>query len=151
VTQEKKILYTAKTKVNGGRAGVGRTEDGTFEVQLKPPIEFGGQGGGANPEQLFAIGFAACFESNLRVAARRAQVDPKGTSIDSRVHVIPRETEPGNTLAVEMDVSMPNLTDLAVGADLIRQAHQMCPYSHATRGNIDVTFTINGHPVELHA
>ncbi|MFN8533281.1 MAG: Ohr family peroxiredoxin [Dehalococcoidia bacterium] len=150
MAEEKKVLYTARTKVNGGRAGMGKTDDGVFEVQLKGPVEFGGPGGGANPEQLFAIGFAACFESNLRVAARRAQVDPKGTSIDSRVLVVTRGHEPGNTLAVEMDVSMPNLEDGAVGADLIRQAHQMCPYSYATRGNIDVAFTINGAPVAMH-
>ncbi|MCS6801748.1 MAG: Ohr family peroxiredoxin [Chloroflexota bacterium] len=151
MTQEKKILYTARVKVTGGRGGVGRTEDGKFEVQLKPPVEFGGQGDGANPEQLFGIGYAACFESTLRALARRAQLDPKGTAIDTRVHIVPREDGPGNTLAVEMDVAMPNVADPAAGADLIRQAHQTCPYSNATRGNIDIRFTINGHPVDLTA
>jgi Ohr subfamily peroxiredoxin len=135
--------------VTGGRNGLGRTEDGKFEVQLKGPVEFGGTGDGANPEQLFAIGYAACFESNLRGAARRKQVDPKGTSIDSRCMLYPREDGKGNKIAIEMDITSPNIEDPEVAAELVRIAHEVCPYSHATRGNVDVLFTINGQPVDL--
>ncbi|MCL6649987.1 MAG: Ohr family peroxiredoxin [Chloroflexi bacterium] len=143
----KKVLYTARVTVTGGRAGVGRTEDGSFEVQLKPPVEFGGPGGGANPEQLFAIGYAACFESTLRVAARRAQLDPKGTTIHAQVRIVPRDQEPGNTLELDLDITMPQVEDAERGAAIVRQAYQLCPYSYATRGNIAVALTLNGRSV----
>lgn len=141
-----KPTYTAQTIVTGGRNGVGKTADGSYEVQLKGPVEMGGNGGGANPEQLFAIGFAACFETNLRHGARRDQLDPKGTTIKSNVHLLPKDGG-GFKLGVDMDVSMPNIADKAQVAALIRKADEGCPYSNAIRGNVDVNFTIDGEPL----
>lgn len=141
-----KPTYTAETIVTGGRSGMGKTADGNFEVQLKGAVELGGPGGGANPEQLFAIGFAACFETNLRHGARREQLDPKGTTIKSNVHLLPKDGG-GFKLGVDMDVSMPNIEDKARVAELIHKADQSCPYSNAIRGNVDVNFTIDGQPL----
>src|SRR5882762_8703466 len=101
------ILYTAEASVTGGRAsGHGRTSDGALDVQLRTPKEMGGEGGGTNPEQLFAVGYAACFESALGVVARRERVEAGDVSIDSRVSLLPAE---GRTykLAVELDVTLP--------------------------------------------
>lgn len=139
--------YTAKVHVTGGRNGVGKTEDG-FEVPLKGPVAMGGPGGGANPEQLFAIGFAACFESTLRGQARQKQLDPKGTSIDAAAKLLPRETG-GFNLGVDMDITMPNVEDASTAVDLVKAAHGACVYSRATLGNIPVNFTINGNAVTL--
>src|SRR3981081_3661667 len=101
------ILYTAEASVTGGGAsGQGRTSDGARDVQLRTPKEMGGEGGGTNPEQLFAVGYAACFESALGVVARRERVEAGDVSIDSRVSLLPTE-ERGFTLAVALDVTMP--------------------------------------------
>jgi Ohr subfamily peroxiredoxin len=143
-----KVLYTAEAHVAGGRQhGHGRTSDGALEVDLRAPVEAGGEGGGTNPEQLFAIGYAACFESALGAAARRAHVEVADTSIDSRVSLLPNGAG-GFKLAVELDVALPSITDEAQARDLVRVAHEICPYSNATRGNIDVVLTANGKPVE---
>ena len=139
--------YTAKVHVTGGRNGIGKTEDG-FEVPLKGPVAMGGPGGGANPEQLFAIGYAACFESTLRGAARGRQLDPKGTSIDAAAKLLPRE-EGGFNLGVDMDITMPGVTDADAAVELVKAAHGSCVYSRATQGNIPVAFTINGTAVTL--
>jgi Ohr subfamily peroxiredoxin len=137
--------YTAKVHVTGGRNGVGKTEDG-FEVPLKGPVAMGGPGGGANPEQLFAIGFAACFESTLRGAARRLQLDPKGTSIDAAAKLLPRE-EGGFNLGIDMDITMPNVEDANTAVELVKSAQAGCVYSRATKGNIEVAYKINGTEV----
>jgi osmotically inducible protein OsmC len=139
-----KVLYTAKATVTGGRVnGHGVTDDGALDVQLRPPNE----GGGTNPEQLFAVGYAACFESALAGAARRAHIEAGDAEIDSKVSLMPTGTG-GFKLAVELDVTLPSITDEAQAIDLVRTAHDICPYSNATRGNIDVTLTVNGKPVE---
>ena len=140
--------YTARAVVTGGRQGTGKTDDGEFEVSLKGPVATGGPGGGVNPEQLFAIGYAACFESTLRGAARREKLDPNDTSIKSAVKLMPVETG-GANLAVDLDITMPNITDAEVAANLVRQAHENCVYSRAIRNNVDVQFSINGAPVDL--
>jgi Ohr subfamily peroxiredoxin len=106
----------------------------------------GGEGGGTNPEQLFAVGYAACFESALGVVGRREHAEVGDVSIDSRVSLLPTP-ERGFRLAVELDVTLPQVTDPEQAARIVAAAHQVCPYSHATRGNIDVTLTVNGQPV----
>jgi lipoyl-dependent peroxiredoxin len=141
-----KTLYTAEAHVTGGRAeGHGRTSDGTLEVDLRLPAEMGGQGGGTNPEQLFAIGYAACFEGAIGAVARRMKVDPQDVAIDSRVNLHPTE-ERGFKLSVDLDITLSGVEgDQA--KELIDAAHHVCPYSNATRGNIDVNITINGEPL----
>jgi osmotically inducible protein OsmC len=140
-------LYTAKAHVTGGRAeGHGRTSDGVLEVDLRLPTEMGGSGGGTNPEQLFAVGYASCFESALGVVARRAKTDVGDVAIDSAVSLLP-DGKGGFLLAVELDVTLPGLEDADTAVELVHAAHQVCPYSNATRGNIDVTLTANGAAV----
>jgi len=142
-----RVLYTAQATVTGGRqSGHGRTNDGALDVQLRSPKEMGGEGGGTNPEQLFAVGYAACFESALGVVGRRERAEVGDVSIDSRVSPLPT-AERGFILAVELDVTLPQVRDREQAARLVAAAHQVCPYSNATRGNIDVTLTANGHAV----
>jgi lipoyl-dependent peroxiredoxin len=142
-----KTLYTAEAQVTGGRAeGHGKTSDGALEVDLRLPGEMGGPGGGTNPEQLFAVGYAACFESALGAVARRAKVDVGEASIDSKVSLHPNENR-GFDLSVELDVTLPSVEG-EQAAELVKAAHQVCPYSNATRGNIPVTLTANGQPVD---
>jgi Ohr subfamily peroxiredoxin len=145
---ERATLDTAEATVTGGRAeGHGHTSDGALDVQLRPPLEMGGDGDGTNPEQLFAIGYAACFESAIGAAGRREHAEVGDVSIDSRVSLLP--TEGGRfTLAVELDVSLPQLEDSEQAARIVAAAHQICPYSNAIRGNVDVQLTANGHAVE---
>jgi lipoyl-dependent peroxiredoxin len=141
-------LYTAKAHVTGGRAaGHGKTSDGKLEVDLRLPTEMGGDGAGTNPEELFAVGYAACFEGALGVVARRLDADVSDAAIESAVSLSPNG-EGGFILSVELDVSLPQVSDSAQAAELVRVAHTVCPYSNATRGNIDVALTANGAPVE---
>jgi lipoyl-dependent peroxiredoxin len=140
-------LYTARAHVTGGRVnGHGRTSDGALEVDLRPPVESGGEGGGTNPEQLFAVGYASCFESALGAVARRQRVDAGDVAIDSQVSLIPTEDR-RFILAVVLDVTLPSIEDPEQAVALVEAAHRVCPYSNATRGNIDVTLTANGQPV----
>jgi osmotically inducible protein OsmC len=142
-----KSLYTAEAHVVGGRInGHGRTSDGALEVDLRIPNELGGQGGGTNPEQLFAVGYAACFESALATVARRTNEETGDVAIDSKVMLVTTE-ERGFTVAVELAVTLPSLEDPEKAIELVSAAHKVCPYSNATRNNIDVTLTANGHPV----
>jgi osmotically inducible protein OsmC len=142
-----KVLYTADAHVTGGRAqGHGRTTDGALDVELRFPKEMGGEGGGTNPEQLFAVGFAACFESALGVVARRQKVNADDVEVDSKVMLLPTE-ERGFQLAVELDVRLPSIAEEDRAVELVRAAHRVCPYSNATRGNIDVKLTANEAPV----
>jgi osmotically inducible protein OsmC len=141
-----KILYTAEANVTGGRIeGHGKTTDGALEVDLRLPPELGGQGGGTNPEQLFAVGFASCFESAIGAVARRMKVEPEDVSIDSKVNLHPTP-ERGFKLSVELDVTLSGLDD-DEAKELVKAAHGVCPYSNATRGNIDVKLTVNGADV----
>jgi Ohr subfamily peroxiredoxin len=139
-------LYTAKAHVTGGRAeGHGVSSDGALEVDLRVPLEMGGPGGGTNPEQLFAIGYASCFESALGVVARRAKAESGDVAIDSEVSLSP-DGKGGFVLSVALDVTLPSVAgDAAV--ELVRAAHEVCPYSNATRGNVEVALTANGAPV----
>jgi len=142
-----KVLYTAEAHITGGRAaGHGRTGDGALEVDLRTPTEMGGEGGGTNPEQLFAVGYAACFESALGAVARRQKAEVGDVAIDSRVALLTGEDRSFN-VAVELHVTLPSVQG-ADAVELVRAAHRVCPYSNATRGNIDVVLTANGAPVE---
>jgi osmotically inducible protein OsmC len=140
-------IYTAEAHVTGGRAeGHGRTGDGALEVDLRIPEEMGGPGGGTNPEELFAVGYAACFEGALGVVARRAKADASDAAIESKVSLSPNG-KGGFLLGVELDVTLPSVTDTEAAVELVRAAHRVCPYSNATRGNIEVALTANGAPV----
>jgi lipoyl-dependent peroxiredoxin len=141
-----KVIYTAEAHVVGGRAeGHGKTSDGALEVDLRLPAEMGGEGGGTNPEQLFAVGYAACFEGAIGAVARRLKLEPGEVAIDSKVSLNPGP-ERTFVISVELDVTLPEVEgDDAV--ELVREAHKVCPYSNATRGNIEVTLTANGAAV----
>lgn len=134
-----KTVYTAHATVTGGREGHGATDDGRLDVQLSTP---GGKGTGTNPEQLFAIGYAACFQSAMGGVARQQKVDISDSVVVSSVDLGP--TEGGAFgIAVTLDVSIPSL-DTAAARELVEAAHQVCPYSNATRGNIEVTLNVSG-------
>jgi Ohr subfamily peroxiredoxin len=138
-----KILYTTEATVHGGREGEGRTSDGNLVVKLSIPKEMGGPGGaGTNPEQLFAVGFAACFQSTLMVIARRLHLDTSQSTITSKVGIGPTG-QGGFTLEVDLHVSIPGM-DTATGEKLVELAHQACPYSNATRGNIPINLSFEG-------
>jgi lipoyl-dependent peroxiredoxin len=138
-----KGIYTAEAEVRGGRdRGQGLTFDGVLGVELRTPRELGGSGGGTNPEQLFAIGYAACFESALQLVARRARTDIGEVRIRSRVSLLKEGR--GFGLAVELAVTLPAVDDAETAAALVRAAHDVCPYSRATRGNIAVALSANG-------
>jgi Ohr subfamily peroxiredoxin len=142
-----KPIYTAEATVTGGRAnGHGRTSDGELDVQLRLPQEMGGEDHGTNPEELFAVGYAACFEGAIGVVGRRERAEVGDVSIDSKVSLLPTE-ERGFNLAVELDVNLPQVEDLEVAKRIVEAAHKVCPYSVATRGNIDVKLTANGQTV----
>jgi lipoyl-dependent peroxiredoxin len=148
VPESRPVIYTANAHVTGGRAqGHGRTSDGALEVDLRTPVEMGGDGGGTNPEQLFAVGYAACFESAIGVAARRSRQEISDVAIDSKVMLLPTEDR-GFKLAVALAVTLPSVPDPHEAAELVRAAHRVCPYSNATRGNVDVSLTANGRAVD---
>ncbi|MET4001586.1 MULTISPECIES: organic hydroperoxide resistance protein [Arthrobacter] len=134
-------LYTAEALSTGaGRNGRVRTTSGTVELDLALPKEMGGSGKGANPEELFAAGYAACFHSALQMVARTQKVAISDTSVGSRVKLLPNG-EGGFVLAVELEVVIPEI-DRDSAQALVDAAHQVCPYSNATRGNIEVTVTV---------
>ncbi|ROQ04649.1 Ohr subfamily peroxiredoxin [Curtobacterium sp. PhB172] len=135
-------LYTAEALATGdGRNGHVATSDGTVEFDLAIPKEMGGSGNGANPEQLFAAGYAACFHSALQGVARSQKVKIADSSVGGRVQIGPNG-EGGFQLAVLLEVVLPGLEHDQAQA-LADAAHQVCPYSNATRGNIDVTITVS--------
>jgi lipoyl-dependent peroxiredoxin len=145
-----KILYTAEATVEGGRQGHGRTSDGRLEVNLSVPEELGGKGGpGTNPEQLFAVGYAACFQSALLSVAAGRGLDASASTITARVGIGPTG-HGGFGLTVALDLHAPQLAR-ADAEDLMARAHQRCPYSNATRGNVDVTLTVDGTRLERSA
>jgi osmotically inducible protein OsmC len=124
----RKAIYTAEAHVTGGRAqGHGETSGGNLAVDLRLPQELGGDGGGTNPEELFAVGFAACFESALGVVARRRRLESGDVAIDSRVMLLPTEDR-AFELAVELHVSLPSVEDPDEAVDVVRAAHAVCPY-----------------------
>jgi osmotically inducible protein OsmC len=136
-----KALYTAEASVTGGRSGHAMSSDGVLSLDLRVPVAMGGPGGGTNPEQLFAVGYAACFQSALAGVGRRQSIDTSGSVIRSRVSI----GTIGNGrfgLAVELAVSIPGV-EAPVVRELVEEAHQVCPYSNATRGNIEVKLLVD--------
>jgi lipoyl-dependent peroxiredoxin len=144
-----KALYTAvATATDGGRNGHTRTDDGKVDFDLSMPESMGGPGGdGTNPEQLFAAGYAACFANAMRSSARRAGDESVADDATVTARVDIGAIGGGRFgLAVALEVAVPGLAQ-AEAEDLVAQAHERCPYSNATRGNIEVTLTANGAPV----
>src|ERR1700676_2520683 len=143
----KNVLYTAEAVVEGGREGHGRTSDGRLEVDLSVPAAMSGDDGpGTNPEQLFAVGYAACFPSAFLGVAQGRKLDATGSQITSRVGIGPLDSG-GFGLQVSLDLQAPNIpTEQA--RELMLRADQRCPYSNATRGNITVSLSFNGEPIE---
>jgi Ohr subfamily peroxiredoxin len=136
-TQLDKVLYTAHAHTTGGRDGQSKTDDGRLNVTLSSP---GTSGTGTNPEQLFAAGYSACFIGAIKAVAGMKKIDvPANLSIDASVDL--GKIPAGYGIAVRLDVSLPGM-DRAAAQDLIDAAHQVCPYSNATRGNIDVVITL---------
>ncbi|MEU7631215.1 organic hydroperoxide resistance protein [Nocardia sp. NPDC049220] len=134
-TQLDRIAYTARATATGGRAGHARSDDGHLDVDLRPPVELGGPGGATNPEQLFAAGYAACFQGALGVAGRRNKVDTSQSLVTAEVSMGPVGEAFG--LSVVLEVEIPGV-DEATCQRLADEAHAVCPYSNATRGNIPV-------------
>lgn len=135
-------LYTAESLSTGhGREGRVKTADGKLDLNLTPPTELGGSGTGTNPEQLFAAGYAACFHSALHSVARSRKIKIENSSVGGRVH-LHRDGDSGFKLSVELEVVIPEM-DHAQAQELADAAHQVCPYSNATRGNIDVTVSVS--------
>jgi Ohr subfamily peroxiredoxin len=148
MTESRRVIYTAQAHVTGGRvAGHGRSSDGALEVDLRTPVEMGGSGGGTNPEQLFAVGYAACFESALGAAGRRRRQEVGDVVIDATVMLLPAQDR-RYELAVALAVTLPSVDDPAEAVELVRAADRLCPYSNATRGNIEVSLSVNGRDVE---
>jgi Ohr subfamily peroxiredoxin len=136
-----RVLSTASARATGdGRDGHVRTSEGTLDLDLAIPKEMGGAGGAANPEQLFAAGYAACFHSALRRVATRAKADPSGSAVEATIGIGPNGSG-GFGLTAELLVDLPALPR-ATAEQLVAQAHQVCPYSNATRGNVAVTLTV---------
>lgn len=136
-------LYTAEALVTGGRRGRVKTLEGGLDLALRVPKEMGGPGGeGTDPEELFAAGYGACFQSALGVAARKRRLRLGETQIRARVS-ISRTPDELWVLSAELDVSLPDI-DQELAEELVDEAHRLCPYSRATRGNLDVTTRVNG-------
>ncbi len=132
-------VYTAEVTSTGGRTdGRARSTDGSLDLGITIP---GSGGAGTNPEELFAAGYAACFGSAVQLTARRMKVDPADVAVRARVHL--GKVEGGFGIGVELDVTIPN-ADQATAEDVVRRAHQVCPYSRATHGNVDVELTAHG-------
>jgi len=132
-----KVLYTAKAHTTGGRDGQSRTDDGRLEVKLSPP---GTPGNGTNPEQLFAAGYAACFIGAIKAVAGKMKLTvPADVAIDSEVDLGP--TTLGYGIAVRLDIALPGM-ERSAAQQLVDAAHQVCPYSNATRNNIDVKINL---------
>ena len=139
-TKLDKVLYTAKAHTTGGREGRSVSSDGLLDVKLSPPKELGGMGGATNPEQLFAAGYSACFMGAMKhVAGLKKLTVPADASIDASVDIGPIPA--GFGIAVRLAIALPGM-DRAAAQDLIDTAHQVCPYSNATRGNISVTLSL---------
>ncbi|GAA1408266.1 MULTISPECIES: organic hydroperoxide resistance protein [Oerskovia] len=136
-----KTLYTAEALATGeGRNGHVRSTDGRVDLDVAVPKEMGGTGDGSNPEQLFAAGYAACFHSALLGVARQRKVSVVDSAIGASVSIGPLDGG-GYTLAVQLEASLPGV-ERAVAQELVEAAHQVCPYSNATRGNIEVTVAV---------
>ena len=139
-TKLEKVVYQAHATSTGGRDGTAKSSDGLLDVKLNVPKEMGGGGGGVNPEQLFAAGYSACFIGAMKFVAGMQKIAlPADTSINATVGIGPIPA--GFGIEVQLEVSIPGMEKAAAQA-LVDKAHQVCPYSNATRGNIEVTITV---------
>jgi Ohr subfamily peroxiredoxin len=138
-----KVLYSTKATVTGGRDGRAQTEDGKLDLKLATPKELGGPGGDAtNPEQLFAAGYSACFLSAIKYVAAQGKIQvPADAGVTASVGVGPRDDGRGFGLDVALEIALPGL-ERAVAEDLVSRAHVVCPYSEATRGNLNVRLSL---------
>lgn len=135
-----KVVYTARAHTTGGREGSSRSDDGMLDVKLSPPKAMGGSGTATNPEQLFAAGYSACFMGAMKHVAGMKKIDvPADAYIDAEVDIGPIPA--GFGIAARLNVSLPGM-ERAVAQDLVDTAHRVCPYSNATRGNIEVTIKV---------
>lgn len=136
-----KIVYTARATVTGGRQGRATSEDGVLDLSLTAPKETGGPGTGTNPEQLFAVGYGACFQGALGLVAKKHDVDASQSTLDIAIGFGPE----GDSFAITADIvaTIPGVDD-AKAQELVEAAHEVCPYSKATRGNVPVTVTGKG-------
>ena len=145
MTKPAKIVYTAHASATGGREGQAKSDDGLLDVKLITPKEMGGAGGGVNPEQLFAAGYSACFLGAMKFVAGQEKITiPADTQVEGAVGIGPFGDGPvpaGFNIAVELKITVPGMDKAAVEA-LVEKTHKVCPYSNATRGNIDVTLTV---------
>ena len=142
----KEVLYTAEAVVEGGRQGHGRTRDGRLEVEFSVPAAMSGDDGpGTNPEQLFALGYAACFQSAVLGVGRGRNLDTTGLQITSTVGIGPLDSGDFG-LQVSLDLNAPKIT-VEEARELMLRAHQRCPYSNATRGNIAVSLSVSGQRI----
>mgnify|MGYP001348815705 CR=1 FL=1 len=137
-----KVLYSTKATATGGRDGKAVSDDGILSVTLAAPKELGGQGGATNPEQLFAAGYSACFIGAMKFVGNRDKIAvPQDVSVTAKVGIGPRDDGEGFGITVDLTVNLPGL-DKAAAEDLVARAHKVCPYSHATKGNIPVSTTV---------
>ncbi|MFD5075842.1 organic hydroperoxide resistance protein [Streptomyces sp. NPDC058371] len=139
-TRPTKIMYVAEATAHGGRDGYVTSHDGQLELRVAMPPALGGDGAGTNPEQLFAAGYSACFHNALVLVGRRAGYDLSGSTVAAKVGIGPNQQR-GYGLAVALSVSLP-VVDQELAGKLVDEAHQVCPYSNATRGNIEVTILL---------
>ncbi|MFD3926874.1 organic hydroperoxide resistance protein [Streptomyces sp. NPDC058614] len=139
-TRPTKIMYVAEATAHGGRDGYVTSQDGQLELKVAMPPALGGDGNGTNPEQLFAAGYSACFHNALVMVGRRSGFDLSGSTVAAKVGIGPNKRR-GYGLAVALSVSLP-VVDSDVAAKLVDEAHDVCPYSNATRGNIEVTILL---------
>jgi len=140
VTKVEKVIYKAHATSTGGRDGTSKTSDGSLDIKLTVPKEMGGAGGGVNPEQLFAAGYSACFLGAMKFVAGTQKIAlPADTSINATVGI--GQIPAGFGIEVQMVVNVPGM-DKAAAQALVDKAHQVCPYSNATRGNIEVSITL---------
>lgn len=140
-TRPTKIMYVAEATAHGGREGYVTSQDGRLDLKIALPPALGGDGDGTNPEQLFAAGYSACFHNALLLVGRQRGYDLTGSTVGAKVGIGPNGQEDGYGLAVALHVSVPVL-DQEVAAELVEAAHRICPYSNATRGNVDVTILL---------
>ncbi|MET9318763.1 organic hydroperoxide resistance protein [Streptomyces sp. NPDC003038] len=137
--QQSDVVYTAVATAENGRDGRVATNDGQLDVVVNPPKEMGGSGAGTNPEQLFAAGYSACFQGALGVVARNEKADITGATVTAEVGI--GKNDDGFGLIVKISASIPTV-DAATAKDLLEKAHQVCPYSKATAGNITVELAV---------
>ncbi|MFD3660737.1 organic hydroperoxide resistance protein [Streptomyces sp. NPDC058659] len=137
--QHSDVLYTAVATAENGRDGRVTTDDGQLDVVVNPPKAMGGSGAGTNPEQLFAAGYSACFQGALGVVARNENADISGSTVTAEVGI--GKNDDGFGIIVKISATIPNV-DVETAKSLIEKAHQVCPYSKATRGNITVELAV---------